>query len=171
MPLPKWGGVSLFVCSPHGKGSPISSNCSESLSCSNRARFSAKQVKTGQKLDFICLAWCFLGKIGDHKGQKPNIFLKSREGNGVLRWSAACLHRVHWCRLSRVQDLRSACVGPPVVCSVALSSFLLCAWRVALEICLYSRFNGVFSAVCVFGVGLYCLGALRGLWGFVRVNS
>lgn len=32
--------------------------------------------KKWQKLTFICLAWCFLGKIGDNKGQKSNIFWK-----------------------------------------------------------------------------------------------
>ena len=90
MPLPKWGGVSLFVCSPHSKRGSISSNCSESLFSSNRSKFSDKQGKKGQKLDFICLAWCFLGKIGDKKGQNTNIFLKSREEGGVLRW-LACL--------------------------------------------------------------------------------
>ena len=29
-----------------------------------------------------------------------------------------------------------------------------------------SRFKGVFSAFLLFRVGLCCLGALRGLWGF-----
>ena len=37
-----------------------------------------KSGQKGQKLDFICSLLCFLGKIGDNKGQKPNIFLKSR---------------------------------------------------------------------------------------------
>ena len=47
-----------------------------------------------------------------------------------------------------------------------LSALLLYACRVACKYALISRFKGVFSAVCVFGVGLFVLGALRGLWGF-----
>ena len=34
---------------------------------------------------------CFLGKIGDHKGQNTNIFLKSREENGLKCGRLACL--------------------------------------------------------------------------------
>ena len=47
-----------------------------------------------------------------------------------------------------------------------LSALSLCPRCVALEICLYSRFKGVFSAVWGCCEGLYCLRALRGLWGF-----
>ena len=46
---PQMGGVSLFVCSPHSKGRSISSNNSESLSCSNRVRFSDNRGKKWQK--------------------------------------------------------------------------------------------------------------------------
>ena len=74
--------------------------------------------------------------------------------------------RVHWCRLSRVQDLRSAGVGPLVVCPLVLSALSLCAWCVVFEYGPISRFWGVFSAVCGVCVGLCCLGALRGLCGF-----
>ena len=52
-----------------------------------------------------------------------------------------------------------------------LSALSLCLWCVVLEYALISRFKGVFSVVCGVCVGLCCLGALRGLWGFVRVNS
>ena len=44
-----------------------------------------------------------------------------------------------------------------------LVDFLLYACRVACEICLISRFKGVFSGFWGCCVGLYCL---RGLWGF-----
>lgn len=47
-----------------------------------------------------------------------------------------------------------------------LSVLLLFAWCVVLEYGPISRFKGVFSAVWSCCVGLYCLGALRGLWGF-----
>ena len=47
-----------------------------------------------------------------------------------------------------------------------LPALLLCARCVALEICLYSRFKGVFSGFWGACVGLYCFDALRGLWGF-----
>ena len=47
-----------------------------------------------------------------------------------------------------------------------LSALSLCLWCIALEICLYSRFKGVFSVVCGVCVGLCCLGDLFGLCGF-----
>ena len=60
--------------------------------------------------------------------------------------------------------------GPLVVCSVPLSlpfvPLLLLLSCISLEICLISHFKGYFSGFCMFGVGLYCLLALRGLWGF-----
>ena len=62
-----------------------------------------------------------------------------------------------------LQDLPEVGSGPLVLLLSALLPFVRCD---ALEICLYSRFKGVFSAVWAFRVGLYCLGALRGLWGF-----
>ena len=49
---------------------------------------------------------------------------------------------------------------------LVLVAFLLCLWCVALEMCLYSHFKGVFSGVWGVCVGLCCLRALRGLWGF-----
>ena len=47
-----------------------------------------------------------------------------------------------------------------------LSALSLCWWCVSLEICLYSHFKAVFSAFLLFRVGLFVLGALRGLCGF-----
>ena len=58
--------------------------------------FQTKRAKTGQKLYFICLLWCFLGKIGDNEGQNPNIFLKTREENGLKPGRPGCSRRVHW---------------------------------------------------------------------------
>ena len=55
---------------------------------------------------------------------------------------------------------------PLVVRSLLLSALSLCLWWVVFEICLYSRFKGVFSAVYGVCVGLCCLRALRGLCGF-----
>ena len=53
-----------------------------------------------------------------------------------------------------------------VVCPLLLSSLSLCAWCVVFEYGSISRFKGVFSGFWAFRVGLCCLGALRGLWGF-----
>ena len=47
-----------------------------------------------------------------------------------------------------------------------LSALLLCLWCINLEYGSISRFKGVFSAVYGVCVGLYCSGALCGLWGF-----
>ena len=55
---------------------------------------------------------------------------------------------------------------PLVVCSRLLSALLLCLWSIKPEYGSISRFKGVFRGFCVFGVGLCCLGGLRGLWGF-----
>ena len=65
-----------------------------------------------------------------------------------------------------MQDLPEVGSGPLVVCSLLLSSLSLCLWRVVFEICLYSHFKGVFRGFPLLDVGLYCLGALRGLCGF-----
>ena len=54
----------------------------------------------------------------------------------------------------------------PSLCPCLLSALLLYACRVALEICPYSHFKAVFSVVWGLRVGLFVLGALRGLCGF-----
>ena len=119
----------------------------------------------------ICLILSNLGKIGDNKGQNLNIFLKSRGKNGLKSGRLPAFWRVHLGRLSRVQDLTEVGCGPLVVCSVLLSALSLCLWRVACKYGSISHFEGVFSVVWGVCVGLCCLGALRGLWGFVRVWS
>ena len=81
-------------------------------------------------------------------------------------WSVACLHRVHSCRLSRVQDPLEVGCGPLVVCSLLLSALSLCLWCIVFEYALISRFKGVFSGFPLLDVCLYCSRALRGLWGF-----
>ena len=78
--------------------------------------------------------------------------------------------RVHWVQVVG----RFVASGPDGVLALVLwscvplllSSLSLCSWCVSLEICLYSRFKGVFSGFPLLDVGLYCSGALRGLWGF-----
>ena len=67
------------------------------------------------------------------------------------------------------------CGVPALVLLSCVPSFCpslsLCLWCVVFEICLYSRFKGVFSGFRGFRVGLCGLRALRGLWGFcVRVE-
>lgn len=59
-------------------------------------------------------------------------------------------------------SLNASC-GPLVL---LLSALLLCLRCVALECALISRFKGVFRGFYGCCVGLCCLGALRGLWGF-----
>ena len=51
----------------------------------HRGKFSAKQ---GKSEFFFGVLWCFLGKIGDQKGQNTNIFLKYGAGVScrVLLW-------------------------------------------------------------------------------------
>ena len=90
------------------------------------------------------------------------------------------LWRAHWCRLSRVQDLRSAGVCPLVVCSLLLSSFSLCLWCIVLEYALISRFKGILGGfgrfvwvyvacvLCVACGALYACGVRR-IRGLLRV--
>ena len=164
------GGVSLFVCSPHSKGSPISSSCSESPSPPIVPDFQTIRAKRGKNEFLFGGRWCFLGKIGDNRGRNLNIFLKSRKEGGVLRWSLAgslaCPLVAGGRALWGFRTCQTFGAGPLVVCSLLLSALSLCLCWVVLEICLYSRFKGVFSAVWGCCVGLCCLGALRGLWGF-----
>ena len=65
-----------------------------------------------------------------------------------------------------LRTCRNAGSGPLVVCPLLLSALSLCLWCVVFEYGLISRFNGVFRGFWAFRVGLSCLGALRGLWGF-----
>lgn len=128
--------------------------------------------QSGQKLDFICSLWCFLGILGDRKRQNLRYILISG-----LSW--CCFHPLLWWRWSCPLGAGGAgCRGflCPAVCVPSLSpcllsAFLLCLWCIACEICLVSHFEGFFSGFYMFGVGLCCLGALRGLCGFVRVYS
>ena len=72
---------------------------------------------------------------------------------------------VHWVQVVRLSGLPVSCG----VCSVLLSlcrlsfRFLSC---ISLGICLISRFKGILTGFLLLYVGLYCLRALRGLWGF-----
>ena len=81
-------------------------------------------------------------------------------------WCLAGFHRVHWWQAFRLQDLKGVGSGPLVVCPCLLSALSLCLWCITLEYGSISRFKGVFSGVYSVCVGLCCLGALRGLWGF-----
>ena len=78
----------------------------------------------------------------------------------------ACFHRAH---LWQVVGL-SGSFPAFVVCSVPLSlPFVPLLHSLSCNspiLCLVSHFKGVFSAVWEFRVGLCCLRALRGLWGF-----
>ena len=80
-----------------------------------------------------------------------------------------CIHRVHLGMNVGFLMLRTylnAGPGPLVVRSVLLSALLLCLWCVACKYGSISRFKGGFRGFPLLDVGLYCLCALRGLWGF-----
>ena len=83
-------------------------------------------------------------------------------GGGAGGACCASVHRVHLVQVVRLFGV----VLPFVACSLFLSSFSLCPWCIVLEYALISRFKGVFSGFYGVRVGLCCLGALRGLWGF-----
>ena len=82
--------------------------------------------------------------------------------------------RVHWWQVVGLFGASGPArgrSGPLVVCSLLLSALSLCLWCVVCKYGSISRFKGVFSGFWAFRVGLCCLGALRGLCGFVRVWS
>ena len=79
------------------------------------------------------------------------------------------VHRVCWCEcassLRYFADVSN--IGQDTArCSAFLPALPLCLWSVTLEYGSVSRFKGVFRGFYMFGVGLCCLGALRGLCGF-----
>ena len=119
--------------------------------------------KTNIFLKNICTLLCFLGKIGDNKGQNTNIFLK--------RWC-------RWCRLCWLFGVSTGAGGrgcrtygvPALVLwscvPLVLSALSLCLWGVACKYGSISHSKGVFRGFPLLDVGLCCLHALRGLWGF-----
>ena len=62
--------------------------------------------QSGQKLDFICSPWCFLGEFGDNKVQNTNIFLKSKKEDRCGGGRLPAFHRVH--RLQVVQGFEAS---------------------------------------------------------------
>ena len=114
------------------------------LSSSIDANFQTIGAKKGQKLDFICLLWCFVGNLGDKKGQNPNIFLKCRGKEGARRCVPCLTFGVPtWCSWCRVQGLQVSCG----VCSLPFVRFVALLWCVACKCGSISRFKGVFSGV------------------------
>ena len=168
MPLPCWGGVPFRMLSTHQAGFPFPLSF---LPSSMQIFRQSGQIfgKKEQKLDFICSAWCFLGKIGDQKGQKLRYILISR-GAGLPLWLSICGGgRVHWCMLAgpfRDSGPAGFGSGPLVVCPFLSSALSLCSWYVSPEYGSISRFKGVFRGFWGVDVYLYGLRSLRGLWGF-----
>lgn len=143
------------------------------LPSSHRGKFSVIRGETWQKLDFICSLWCFLGKLGDQKGQNLRYILILRvAGAFVVLLSSSFVVAVvvstgcRWCRLSGLQDLPDVGSGPFVPCSLHFGRFVALLLSCCLQICPYSRFKGVLTGFLLFRVGLLGLGALRGLCGF-----
>lgn len=74
---------------------------------------------------------------------------------------------VHWVQVVQGAGASGVlrCVFRPFL-PAFLSALSLCLWYITPEYGSISRFKGVFSAVYMVCVGLCCLRALRGLWGF-----
>ena len=77
------------------------------------------------------------------------------------RWSCSLGAGGAGCRAS---GGLSWCV--PSLSPCILSAFPLCLPAIPAKYAFIWRFKGVFRGFYMFGVGLCCLGALRGLWGF-----
>ena len=79
MPLPSWGGWPFLYALYIANGAQFHPAFRVPFLLPSWQIFrQSGQIfgKKGQKLDFICLALCFLGIFGDKKGQNLNIFLK-----------------------------------------------------------------------------------------------
>ena len=155
------GGVSLVLCSLCSRQSPFVP-WSFPFPPIIRAKQPPKVVKV---IFYLVRFGVFSGFSETKNGKNKNLFyFRGFCGAAFILFcgGGGRVHRVQVVRLSGLS-------APFVACSLLLSSLSLCSRCVALEICLYSRFKGVFSAVWGCCAGLCCLGALRGLCGFVRV--
>lgn len=114
----------------------------------------------------------FLGVLGvfsgiwETKNGKSEIYFGFEGLQGLPLWlSIWGGGGVHW-EGFEAQDLPEVALVLWSCVPAFLSAFSLCLWCVMLEYGSISRFKGVFRGFYMFGVGLYYLGALRGLWGF-----
>lgn len=127
-------------------------------------------------------------RIRGKKGAKSNIclpaFVSPRENRrpkeaktkiyftfGAFVAFVVALHLGRWsCPLGAggagFQGLSSLSWRVPSLSPCLLSLYCFCFPAMPAKHGFISRFKGVFSVVCGFGVGLLGLGALRGLWGF-----
>ena len=108
----------------------------------------------------------FSGKSETEKVKNKNLFyFRGFRGAAFILFcgGGGRAHLVQVCRVQGLPDLPEVGSGPLVLLLSALLPFVRCD---ALEICLYSRFKGVFSAVWGADVYLYGLRSLRGLCCF-----
>ena len=132
------------------------------LSPLHRVRFPNKQGKKGQKLIFLWSVLSYPRIFGDKKGQNLNIFLKVGRRWAVFG-SVACL--LSSCPLVASGQALGLVPSSGGVFRPFVSLLLLLSCN-ACEICPISRFKGVLAGFYGVCGGLYCFGALRGLWGF-----
>ena len=165
MPLRKWGGVSLVLCSLYSKQSSFASclhpAAPSPFPSSIVANFQSNRAKQGKNEFLFGGRWCFLGVLGDNKVQNTNIFLKVRKENRCGGGRLPAFWRAHWSRGCRLQDLPDAGSGPLVVRSLPFVRFPALLAVHLLEIWLYLAFNGFLTGFLLVDVCLYCFGALR----------
>ena len=129
------------------------------LPCSIVANFQTIGAKQGKNKFFFGVLWCFLGILGDRKGQNLNIFLKVMEGKRLELWSAGCLSSCplvqRWAGSLMLRICLNAGSAPLVVRSLLLVALLLCLRCDALEYAFICDFKGYFGGFYMFGVGLY----------------
>ena len=87
-------------------------------------------------------------------------------GGGLFACLVACLLSCPLVQVVGVQDLTERWFWSSCRVFRPFAPLLLCSRCVAIEICLYSHFKAVFGGFWGACVGLFVLGALRGLCGF-----
>lgn len=139
------GGVSLFVCSPNSERGSISSSLSSSI-VANFQTIGANFRQKGAKVnDFLGVLGVFSGFWETEKGKSKHLFcfegvqgFRCGSPFGAVVVSTGC----RWCRVA-------PWCAALVVCSCLLSPLLHLLSCISPQICLISRFKGVFSVVLV----------------------
>ena len=160
------GGVSLWLYALHIANDFLCSRLlPESSGCPIVSNFQTIRAKRGKNEFFFGVLWCFLGILGDNKGQNLNIFLKVKEGKQLGRWSAACLSSCplvqRWAGLRGFRTCRMFALVLWSCVPCLLSAFLLCLWCVACKYAFICDFKAVFSGFLLLDVYLYRLRSLR----------
>ena len=172
MSLPKWGGVSLFVCSLYGKRGSISSGFLSpfpALIVANFQTIGANFQQNRAKVIFYLLALVFSRDFRRQETAKVKYILVLRIAGLPLwlsLWGGGGVHWVQVGRASGLQDLPALALVLWSCVPCLLPAFPPCFGALLANMALFRILRGFLESFMGFRVGLYCWRALRGLCGF-----